>query len=361
MTSQTKQVILEQHQSNDLLNTAIPSPMQRNEHDLSADEIRFPIDERVIAASARAMEEGHTHYVPVPGIDALREAVANYLNEETDSAYQSGNVLVTAGMQESRFLTIQLIGKQFGGVAVPEVAHPGVLKALGTRPLSVTKMAVDERQLPTLDAIQTALAGGSKLIVLESPSRLTGAAYSTDEIASIAAMIKDHDGGVLFDQGLMPWGTDIPSIAAQTDMLDRVAVIGEAFPGLGLASWMIGYIAAPESWIAPMQSQKQIMAICTSTASQYAAIEAGNLFGEIQPDRVAQVASQRNAVVEAAEATGLNVLPGAVANIVAVEMTPEQVSRLSDAGYTVGTGYGTSNVVRMLVSSQTVDALKQLI
>lgn len=358
LTSQTKQQILEQHQSNTRLATPSPAPMTQSGHDLSAEETQFPVDERIIAASSGAMEAGHTHYVPVPGIPELREAIAGFL----DAGYESGHVLVTAGMQEARFLTIQLIGKDHGGVAVPAVVHPGVMRAAGTRPLAITRMDVDERQLATTDAIKSALAAGTKLIYLESPSRLTGAAYSADEVSAIADTLKAHDAGVIWDQGFAPWSDAAPSIAGIDGMADRTAVIGEAFPGSGLASWYIGYIAALEAWFPPMQSQKQIMAICTSTASQYAALEAATLFTETHAGRVSQLGKQRDAVLAAAQAAGVSVLDGDAVNVVAVEVTDAHMQTLTDAGYTVADGadFGAPGLARLLVSPAAADALKHL-
>ncbi|MEM6530820.1 MAG: hypothetical protein AAF653_21160, partial [Chloroflexota bacterium] len=125
MTSQTRQKILDAHQSNTSLLTPAPDPMMHNMHDMGAEEMQFPLDEQIIATSSGAMEAGHTHYVPVPGIPELREAIATHLSAD----YESGHVLVTAGMQEARFLTIQLIGKDAGGVAIPALSTPGCVTA----------------------------------------------------------------------------------------------------------------------------------------------------------------------------------------------------------------------------------------
>src|SRR5687768_5391473 len=110
MPSSTKAAILQRHRDNRLLNAETPSPMMRDDKDLGADELSAPLDERIIASVSEALEAGQTHYVDVPGIAPLREIVAGYLNTVTRTSYQKANILVTAGMQEARFLTIQMIG-----------------------------------------------------------------------------------------------------------------------------------------------------------------------------------------------------------------------------------------------------------
>ena len=106
MPSASKAFMLSWHQANSALNTPLPAQTARNSADFSADEIISPLDERIIASASEAMEAGQTHYVDVPGVGPLREALADYLNSACGSAYAAGNIIVTAGMQEARFLTI---------------------------------------------------------------------------------------------------------------------------------------------------------------------------------------------------------------------------------------------------------------
>ncbi len=362
MVQSTKALILEQHRNNLLLNASAPAPMARNAQDLSADELFAPLDERMIASAVDALEAGQTHYVDVPGIAPLRAALADYLNSAFSAAFAQSNVLVTAGMQEARFLTIQMIGDTFGRIAVPTVAHPGVRKALGVRALNVDLIAVDERALPTLDSLKATLSAGARLAYLESPARLTGAAYTADEVSAIAALAREFEATIIWDQGLAPWAADYVSLASVSENADRTVLIGETFPGMGLSSWFIGYIAAPEALVAPMQSQKQIMAICTSTAAQYAALEASKLYAEALPVQRERLAKLRAAVI-AAISPPQTVVPGTAVNVLALRLPATAqaaaLARLAAAGYnaTDGADYGAPDVLRLTVSSETSAAL----
>ena len=154
--------------------------------DLSTDHPNFPPEESILDGAIKALEAGETHYVDVPGVPSLRETIAAYLGDSGLIHFSKDTVQVTAGMQECRFLTIQHIGDQQPAVAVPEVVHPGVLKALGVRPLEVVRLPVDsKRLLPTVEGIRNILENGCRMVFLESPSRLTGAAYSPVEVQQI--------------------------------------------------------------------------------------------------------------------------------------------------------------------------------
>lgn len=365
MVSQTKAEILAQHDANAALKTPAPGQIARHAKDLGADGMLSPLDERIIAAASEALEAGQTHYVDVPGITPLREAIAEYLNTSFAAPCQSDNIIVTAGVQESRFLTIQKIGENFDSIGVPAVAHPGVQKALGVRARNIVSLKVDADRgyLPSLDAIAEAVAGGCQLLYLESPSRLSGAAYTSDDVAAIGQLLSASGAAAICDQGLAPWvDGGCRSLASTEESPAQVTTIGEAFPGMGLASWYIGYIAAPEDQIPAMQSQKQIMAICTSTAAQYAALEASSLFQAAHPPRIAQLKRLKSEVKDTAQDLNLDVIAGGALNLIALRASDGAAAKLRAAGFDCADGadFGAPAVIRLNVNTTTADALQAL-
>jgi len=354
--------MLNWHNANRALNTPLPPQTMRHSADFGADEIISTLDERIIAGASEAMEAGQTHYVDVPGIGPLREALADFLNNSCGSAYAAGNIIITAGAQEARFLTIQKIGENFEGIGIPAVAHPGVRKALGVRPRNIVSLPVESARgyLPTIDGIAAAVAEGCRLLYLESPSRLSGAAYTADEVAAISQIVNENDAAVIWDQGLAPWiAGEYSSLAAQESPPTRVAAISDGWPGMGLSSWFLGAIAAPEDWLPSMQSQKQIMAICTATATQYAALEASKIYHESQAARLTQLSQQREGLLQAAAAADLEVVAGGAVNIVAVRAGTggeAALEKLRDCGAD-GSHFGAPATVRLTVSKSTATAL----
>ena len=362
MSSATKAFMLSWHKANRALNTPLPAQTMRHSADFSADEIISPLDERIIAGASEAMEAGQTHYVDVPGIAPLREALADFLNNSCGSAYEAGNIIITAGVQEARFLTIQKIGENFDSIGVPAVAHPGVQKALGVRKRNVVSLPVDGERgyLPTIEVIAAAVAEGCRLLYLESPSRLSGAVFTADEVAAISRIVDENDAAVIWDQGLSPWvAGDYSSLTAQESTPTRIAAISDGWPGMGLSSWFLGAIAAPEDWAPPMQSQKQIMAICTATATQYAALEASQIYSESQAERLELMSRQRSELLQAAAAAQLEVVAGGAVNIVAVRAgaTDETALEKLRAAGADGSHFGAPDTVRLTVSNSTVTAL----
>ena len=370
--SQTKQDIINTHLANDLLLSPFHPTMQRTDvTDLSVDQPTRAPDLAITEHAALAMEQGNTHYVDVPGIAPLRQAFADYLQNLGATGYESANILVSAGVQESRFLTIQKIGEQFDSIALPAVVHPGARKALGVRPMELYTLPVDpETMLPTLEGIEEALANGCRLLYLESPSRLTGAVLDDRSVSQIAQLLIQQDVAAIWDQGLAPWvapsAAAYVSLGSKSGMAERVALLGEGWPGAGLESWFIGYIAAKADWLEPMRSQKQIQAICTSTASQFAAVKVAELYPTLHTDRLVSLAQDKEKVLKVARNLGGQLFSGDVVNLITLR-GPEFASAtatLKEKNYLVadGSDFGAPGVLRLSVTGDgaTVAALQEL-
>lgn len=359
MSSRTKERIIHRHQENPFLTLATPSLVRRSSNDLSVDQPSKSIDRPLVDRAVQALHEGQTHYVDVPGIGQLRDALAEHLNGRWETEYEQADILVTAGIQESRFLTLQKIGELFDTIAVPAVTHPGVCRALGTRSMDVHAVPVDREGgfLPTLAGIREAFETGCRLVYLESPSRLTGAVYNATAVEGIAALLQEFDAAAIWDQGLAEWvpRLEYTSLASQENIANQLALIGEAWPGMGLENWLIGYIAVNnQEWFEPMRSQKQIMAICTSTPSQYAALAASQHYEETHQTQLEQLTRSRDRSVEAARKAGIDPIQGGAVNVIALPRSADGGvdAMLLDMGiaFADGDAFGASDTVRLAVT-----------
>ena len=335
-------------------------------HDLSLDQPVAPLPPEAAAGAAEALLGGQTHYVEVGGVGPLVTRLQAMLSEAAPGADPPA-VLVATGVQEARFLAIQIAGERAGGLALPAVCDPGVRRAIALRTLPTTILPASQEHgfLPTPAAIAEALAAGARLVYLESPSRLTGAAYDETAVAEIAATLVAHDATVIWDQGLAPWVQRGPyaSILAHPDLAERALVLGEAWPGIGLEAWFVGYLAGSQETIDAIRIYKQIVSICTSTAAQYAAVAASEVYPELHRRQLEALAESYESGLDRARALGLPTVEGATATLLAVAVSdvPAALAHLAAAGIaaTDGAAFGAPGLLRL--SATTDDALVQAI
>jgi aspartate/methionine/tyrosine aminotransferase len=206
--------------------------------------------------------------------------------------------------------------------------------------------------LPSPAAIEAALGAGAKVIYLESPARLTGESYDAPSLKAIATLLEAHDAAAIWDQGLAPWSADYLSLATLPGMSDRVVTVGEAWPGMGLESWPVSYIGGKAEWLEPMRSLKQVMSICTSTASQYAALAASYHFTARQSEQMRHLASARQAALAHATASGATPIAGDALSILAVRDGGGAAAKLTAGGYTWADGadFGAPGILRLAIT-----------
>jgi len=330
--------------------------------DLSLDQPVAPLPPAVAAGASDALASGQTHYVEVGGVAPLVTRLQTMLAEAAPGDV-APDVIVTAGVQEARFLAIQVVGEKAGGLALPAVCDPGVRRAAALRslPTTVLPATLEDGFLPGLAAVAEALAAGARLLYLESPSRFTGAAYDEDASAEIAALVEAHDAQIVWDQGLEPWVHRrlYASIVAHAGMAERALVLGEAWPGVGLEAWFVGYLAGCAATIDGIRTYKQIVSICTSTAAQFAAVAAAEVYPELHRRQVEALAESYESGLDRARALGLPVVEGAAASLLAVipSDVPSALAALAEAGFSVtdGAEFGAPGLLRL--AATTDDAL----
>lgn len=367
--SKAVQKIIERCKRRDLLQGDMLNHIHRSgAQDLSSSQPIMKLAPEIVENASKALRQGHTHYVPEPGIEPLRDALVKYLQTVGLTGYQKTNAFVTAGVQESRFLAVQAIGPLFGRIAMPEVVHPGVRKAVDVRRADVRLLTVDRESgmLPTLESIREALHNGYQLVYLESPVRLTGAAFGAAAVEEIAKLIEEFDATVVWDQGMAVWtpGSEFVSLGAKGPVARRVVCLGEAWPGVGLGTRFIGYVAVSEEWLERIRSLKQNISICTSTPSQFLALETSHIYGRIQTAKLEVLSSRWKRVQRLANELGVCALSGITMSTMALQVAkPERAkATLRDEGFCFADGrsFGAPDVVRFAVSADetTAEALR---
>ena len=91
---------------------------------LEIGEPDFDTPSNIIDAGARAMNEGYTHYGPSPGLNELRERIAQEVSETRGISVHSDNVVVTPGAKPIMFFTILALVDEGDEVLHPNPGFP---------------------------------------------------------------------------------------------------------------------------------------------------------------------------------------------------------------------------------------------
>ena len=150
---------------------------------LEIGEPDFPTAEHISRAAIDALNAGHTHYVPAPGIPALREAVAAFLDRTgrlSAPAASPDRVVVTPGAKPIMFFTIMALAEPGDEVLYPDPGFPmyeSITAFSGATPVPVPLREANGFRVD-VDELAGLITPRSKLLILNSPHNPCGSALT---------------------------------------------------------------------------------------------------------------------------------------------------------------------------------------
>jgi aspartate/methionine/tyrosine aminotransferase len=276
---------------------------------LEIGEPDFPTAPHIRAAAVTALEEGHTHYVPAPGIPALREGVAAFLERTGRMRVSPDRVVITPGAKPIMFFTILALAGPGDEVLYPDPGFPmyeSITSFAEATPVPVPLRQENGFRIDTAELARL-ITPRSKLLILNSPHNPCGSALTREDCAAIAELARRHDLIVLSDE--VYWairydGAHV-SVLDFDGMADRTILLDGWSKTFAMTGWRLGFGVFPPSLAEPVTRLAINSVSCTSAFSQYAALAA--LEGPWEPveSMVAEFRRRRDIIV-----AGLNEIPG---------------------------------------------------
>ena len=163
---------------------------------LGAGEPDFDTPDHIKAAAAAALNGGETKYAkPASGVPELKQAVIGKLARENGLTYTPEQVVASVGGKEALYLAFATLLDPGDEVIIPApywVSYPEQVKLAGGVPVFVNAGA-DAGFRITPQQLRDALTPRTRVLVFNSPSNPTGAAYSPEETDALADVLADTD------------------------------------------------------------------------------------------------------------------------------------------------------------------------
>lgn len=224
-------------------------------------------------AAKAALDRGETHYTSRPGVPELRAAIAERSTADGFPATSDG-IVITNGGAEALYIALQSVLKPgdralVAGPVAPNVAD--MIDFIGAERVSIPAIA----RSPGAPDIDELLQSDASVLLIGSPSPITGVAIPLDTLREVIAVAIDRGMAVILDRTLA-WCAYDPTLARFPipELATHVLTIGSFSIAWRMDGWRVGYFTAPADHIAAMRELKQAMSICTSAVSQFAALAA---------------------------------------------------------------------------------------
>jgi aspartate aminotransferase len=276
---------------------------------LQIGEPDFATPRNIVEAAKRALDAGQTHYCPAAGIPALREAIAEEVSRTRRITVTPSQVAVTPGGKPIILFSILACVNPGDEVIYPNPGFPiyeSVIKIVGAKPVPLPLREENSFRID-LDELRSLVSRRTKLLIINSPHNPTGSMLTENDFEEIARIAQPYDFVILADEiySRTTYDETHESIAAVPGMQERTIILDGFSKTFAMTGWRLGYGVIPEEIIPHVERLIINTNSCTSTFSQYAAIEALKGPQDEVKKMVEEFRRRRDIIVD-----GLNQIPG---------------------------------------------------
>ncbi|MCW8131123.1 MAG: pyridoxal phosphate-dependent aminotransferase [Planctomycetota bacterium] len=238
----------------------------------------FETPEHIRSAAKKAIDQGHTHYVPSAGIEGLRKAIADYVSRSRKISARPEQVVVGPGAKPILFDAMLALVDEGDEVIYPNPGYPiyeSIADFLGAK--AVPLPLVEARQF-RIDPAELAklITPRTKVLIVNSPANPTGGVLQKDDLCGIAELARKHNFWVIADEiySEILYVPEYASILQCPGMADRTVLIDGFSKTFAMTGWRLGFGVMPAPLAVHVARIETNIDSCTAAFTQIAGIEA---------------------------------------------------------------------------------------
>jgi len=269
-----------------------------------AGEPDFDSPDHVKAAAINAIDQGHTKYTGVGGIDELKDAIIHRLKEDHNLEYEKSEIITSVGAKHTLYNVIQVLFDKGDEVIVPApywVSYPEQIKLAEATPVILETKESDGFKI-TPDALKRHINSNTKALILNYPSNPTGATYNETELRAIVDVAMEAGLIIISDEiyeKIIYGGIKhIPVAALGEDVKKATILVNGVSKTYSMTGWRIGYAAGDKEVISAMSKLQGQSTSNPTSISQWAAIAAFTGDHQVIEDRTKEFEQRKNYIVE---------------------------------------------------------------
>jgi len=246
---------------------------------LSQGAPNFPCDPQLIQAAVRAMHAGHNQYAPMPGVAALREAIAAKVARLAGAHYSPENeITVMASASEGLYASISALIHPGDEVIYFEPAfdsYAPIVRLQGAHPIPIKLPHYGFRV--DWDEVAAALSPRTRMIIINTPHNPTATVFNGGDIARLIALTRGTDIVILSDEvyeHVIFDGAVHHSMALHGELAGRSVIVSSFGKSYHVTGWRVGYCLAPAALMSEIRKVHQFMVYAADTPMQHAFVDA---------------------------------------------------------------------------------------
>jgi methionine aminotransferase len=238
----------------------------------------FECDPRLVEAVTLAMKAGHNQYPPMPGIPALREAVAAKIEATHSRKYSPDTeITITAGATQAILTAILAVVQSGDEVIVLDPCYdsyaPNIVLAGGT----VVRVPLTHGTFrPDFGLISAAITSRTRALIINSPHNPSATVWSRNEMLALQDLLAPTNILLISDEvyeHMVFDGAEHQSAARFSGLAARAFIVSSFGKTFHVTGWKVGTVAAPAPLTSEFRKVHQFNVFTVNTPMQYGLAE----------------------------------------------------------------------------------------
>lgn len=228
----------------------------------------------LVNAVTAAMQAGHNQYPPMPGIPALREAVATKIAALHACQYNANTeITITAGATQAIITIILAIVHPGDEVIVLDPCYDSYVPNIDLAGGKAVRVPLTPGSFrPDFDKIRAAITPRTRAILINSPHNPSATIWSAEEMRQLEDLLAPTNILLISDEvyeHMVFDGAEHQSAARFPGLADRAFIVSSFGKTFHVTGWKIGTVAAPAALTAEFRKVHQFNVFTVNTPMQY--------------------------------------------------------------------------------------------
>ena len=234
----------------------------------------FACDPALVDAVTHAMQTGHNQYPPMPGIPALRQAVAAQIEALHGRRYDAEReITVTAGATQAILTAILCCVHPGDEVIVLDPCYDSYVPNIELAGARAVRVPLTPGSFaPDFGRIAAAITPRTRLLVLNTPHNPSATVWTAEDMRRLEALLAPTDVLLVSDEvyeHMVFDGAEHQSAARFPGLAERAFIVSSFGKTFHVTGWKVGTVAAPAPLMAEFRKVHQFNVFTVNTPMQH--------------------------------------------------------------------------------------------
>ena len=238
----------------------------------------FDCDPALVDAVTRAMQSGHNQYPPMPGVPALRQAVATKIEALHARPYcANSEITITAGATQAILTAILACVQPGDEVIVLEPCYDSYVPNIELAGGVVVRVPLTPGSFrPDFGKIAAALTPRTRLIIVNTPHNPSATVWTEADMRTLEELLAPTNVLLISDEvyeHMVFDGAMHQSAARFPGLVERAFIVSSFGKTFHVTGWKVGTVAAPAPLTAEFRKVHQFNVFTVNTPVQHGLAE----------------------------------------------------------------------------------------